>query len=160
VEGEEKAKNVKGKGVGIEVVDISSGSEGGSGVGLIEEWKEERRVKEKRLRDENRKREIEGIVKRGKDRGMSRAEVLEMKQSFGDYEELVEDVGYVLGIEKALARCFVMDREIRKVVDMMVGGGGGIKRDVKKVEERREREEERVEVRSEVVVEVGLKEKE
>jgi len=159
-EEKEEERGKKGKGVRAEVVEISSGSEEDRGVGLIEEWKEERRAKEKRLKVENKKREIEGVVNRGKDRGMSRVEVLEMKQSFGDYEELVSDVEYVLGIEKGLARCFVIDREIRKVVDMMVSGGGKVKRETGKRGEREEEREERVEVRSEVVVEKGLREKE
>ena len=35
---------------------------------------------------ERRKREKEGIVKRGKDRGISRKAVEEIRQMFGDYE--------------------------------------------------------------------------
>lgn len=83
---------------------------------------------------------------------------MKMKQAFGDYEEVIEDVGYVLGIDVGLARCFVMDREIRKAVDMMVEGrwegrkGGG------RMSERLREDE--VEVRSEVVMEEELKEKE
>ena len=150
----------KGKAVEREVVEISSESEGGSGVGLIEEWKEEKQAKEKRMRDERRKREVEGMVNRGKDRGMGRNEILEMKQGFRDYEEMVGDVEYVLGIDKALARCFVMDREIRKVVDMMVSGDSGSRLDMRMMDRKREEVEERVEVRSEVVLEVGQKERE
>jgi len=150
----------KGKGMQVEVVDISSGSEGGDGVGLIEEWKEEKRAKDKRLRDEGKKRETEGVVNRGKDRGMGRSEILEMRKGFEDYEEMVSDVEYVLGIDKGLARCFVMDREIRKVIDMMVSGDSGGRMDIKRMDGLGERMEERVEVRSEVVLEVGQKEKE
>ena len=157
-EEEEKVKVLdKGKGKEIKVVDISSGSEEGSGVGLIDEWKEEV-AKEKREREEKRKREIEGMVNRGKDRGMGRKEVMEMKQLFGDYEEVVGDVGYVLGIDMGLARCFVMDREIRKVVEMMVSGSSEERRDIRRMGEG-EREEEGVVV-SKVVMEEGLKEKE
>ena len=75
----------KRKGKEIEVVDISSGSEVGSGVGLIEVWKEEKIAKKRREREEKKKREVEGMVSRGRDRGMERKEVLEMKQMFGDY---------------------------------------------------------------------------
>ena len=50
----------KGKAMQVEVVEISSGSEGGSGMSLIEEWKEGKRAKERRLRDENRKRRLKG----------------------------------------------------------------------------------------------------
>jgi len=148
------------KAVEREVVEISSGSEEGSGVGLIEEWKEEKQAKEKRMKDERRKREVEGMVNRGKDRGMGRSEILEMKQGFRDYEEMVEDVEYVLGIDKALARCFVMDREIRKVVDMMVSGDSGSRLDVKMMDKGRKEMEEEVEIRSEVVLEVGQRERE
>ena len=154
--GEEKSK--KGKREGIEVVDLCGSSEGEGGVGLIEEWREEKKAKEKRERNERRKREVEGMVNRGKDRGMNREAVMEMKMAFGDYEEVVGDVGYVLGIEVGLARCFVMDREIRKVVEMMVNGGSVGKRETRRMSEGLREEE--VVVRSEVVVEEGLKEKE
>jgi len=160
----ERGEEVKeGKRVGekeVEVIDLSSGSEKENGVGLIEEWKEEKRVKEKRLKDERRKREVKGAVNRGKDRGMGREEVLEMKQNFGDYEEMVGDVKYVLRIDRSLTRCFVMDREIRKVVDLMVSGDSGRRMDVRMMQKGRMREEDRVEVRSEIVLEVGQKEKE
>ena len=159
-EREEKVigKKDKGKGKQIEVVDISSGSDEGSGVGLINAWKEEKLAKERREKEEKRKREVEGMVNRGKDRGMGRKEVLEMKQMFGDYEEVVGDVGYVLGIDVGLARCFVMDREIRKVVEMMVSGSSEVRRDIRRMSEGRKEEE--VGVRREEVVEEGVKEKE
>ena len=154
----EKGANKKGKKEEIEVVDLCGSSEEESGMGLIEEWKEEKKAKEKRERNERRKREVEGMINRGKDRGMSREAVMRMKMEFGDYEEVVGDVGYVLGIEVGLARCFVMDREIRKVVDLMVGGEGKDKREVRRMSEGRKEEE--VVVRSEVVVEEGLRERE
>ena len=162
VEGEEwvkeKERKKKEKREEIEVVDLCGSSEGEGGIGLIEEWREEKKAKEKRERDERRKREVEGMVNRGKDRGMNREAVMEMKMAFGDYEEVVGDVGYVLGIEVGLARCFVMDREIRKVVDLMIGGGGGEKKGTRRMSEGLKEEE--VIVRSEVVVEEGLREKE
>ena len=161
-ESEEEEEEVKvldkGKGKEIEVVDISSGSEEGSGVGLIKRWKEEKVAKEKREKEEKRKREVEGMVNRGRDRGMGRKEVLEMKQMFGDYEEVVGDVGYVLGIDVGLARCFVMDREIRKVLEMMVSGSSEERRDIRRMSEGAKEEE--VVVMSKVVMEDGLKEKE
>ena len=162
VEGEmeRKEEGRKGKEVPVEVVSISSGSEEGNGVGLMEEWKEEKRAKDKRLRDEGKKREKEGMVNRGKDRGMGRSEVLEMKRGFEYYEEIVSDVEYVLGIDKGLARCFVMDREVRKVIDMMVSGDSDNRVDVRRMNERKEEVEVRVEVRSEVVLEVCQKERE
>ena len=142
----------------IEVVDLCGSSGEESGVGLIEEWKEEKVGKERREKEERRKREVEGMVNRGKDRGMRRKDVMEMRQAFGDYEEVVGDVGYVLGIEVGLARCFVMDREIRKVVDMLMGGEKGEGEKARRMSEGIREEE--VVVRSEVVVEEGLKEKE
>ena len=155
---EEKKREIKrGKEV-IEVIDLCGSSEEESGVGLIEEWKEKKVGKEKRERNERRKREVEGMVNRGEDRGMRRKDIMEMKQAFEDYEEVVGDVGYVLGIEVGLARCFVMDREIRKAMDMMMDMGLGKKRSGRRMSE--EMEEERREVRSEVVVEEGLREKE
>jgi len=161
-EGEGGSKEVEGKGKGkeVEVVDISSGSEGGSGVGLREEWKEEKRAKDKRLKDESRKREVEGMVNRGKDRGMRRSEIMEMKRGFDDYEEMVSDVEYVLGIDKGLARCFVIDREVRKVVDLMVSGDSGSRLDVRMMDKVNGKVEEKVEVRSEVVLEEGQRERE
>ena len=164
VEGEEWAKKRKGKEEekevvgGVEVIDLCGSSEEGSGVGLIEEWKEEKVGKERRERDERRKREVEGMVNRGKDRGMRREDIMSMRQEFGDYEEVVGDVSYVLGIEVGLARCFVMDREIRKAVDMMMEVGVGGVRKGRRMSEGVEVE--RVEVKSEVVVEEGLKERE
>ena len=124
VEGENWAKKGKEKEGGkrwkeeVEVIDLCGSSEEGSGVGLLEEWKVEKETKERREKKKRKKREVEGMINRGKDRGMRREDVLEMKQAFGDYEEVVGDVSYVLGIDVGLARCFVMDREIRKAVDM------------------------------------------
>ena len=142
----------------IEVVDLCDSSEGGEGLGMIEKWKEEKEAREKREKCERRKREVEGLANRGKDRGMNREAVMKMKMEFGDYEEVVGDVSYVMGIEIGLARCFVMDREIRKVVDMLVNGGEKGERNVRRMSEGLKEEE--VVVRSEVVVEEGLKEKE
>ena len=142
----------------VEVIDLCGSREEESGVGLLEEWREEKEAKEKREKDERRRREVEGMVNRGKDRGMRREDVLEMKQVFGDYEEVVGDVGYVLGIDVGLARCFVMDREIRKAVDMMMDGKRDGKSEKRRMSEGMRGEE--VEVRSEVVVEEGLREKE
>ena len=124
------------------MVSVSSGSEGGNGVGLIEGWKEEKRAKDKRLRDEGKKRETEGIVNRGKDRGMGRRGILEMRRGFEDYEEMVSDVEYVLGIDKGLARCFVIDREMRKVIDMMVSGDCEGRMDIRTMEGKGEKMEE------------------
>ena len=154
---EKEEREVK-KEKSVEVVDLCESSEGERGVGLLEEWKEEKKVKERREKEERRKREVEGMVNRGKDRGMGRKEVMEMKLAFGDYEEMVGDMGYHLGIETGLARCFVMDREIRKVMEMMVNGVEEKERGVRRM--RGSKSEEVVLVRSEVVVEEGLKEKE
>ena len=154
----EEGKEENGK--EVEVVDISSGIERGSRLGLMKEWRKEKKAKEKRMKDKNRKREVEGVVNRGKDRGMEREEILEMRQSCGDYKEMVSDVEYLLGIDKGLARCFVMDREIRKVVDMRVSGNSGRRVDVKRIDAGEKREEGRVEVRSKVVMEVGEGERE
>ena len=154
---EKEEREVK-KEKSVEVVDLCENSERERGVGLLEEWKEEKKAKERREKDERRKREVEGMVNRGKDRGMGRKEVMEMKLAFGDYEEMVGDVRYVLGIETGLARCFVMDREIRKVMEMMVNGVEEKERGVRRMSESKS--EEVVVVKSEVVVEEGLKEKE
>jgi len=54
----------------------------------------------------------------------------------------VENVECVLGIDKPLARGFVIDREIRKVVDMMVSGSNEERRDIRgmdRMEGRRRR---------------------
>ena len=93
--GEKKGSSDKKVKEEIEVVDLCGSSEGGSGVGLLEEWKVEKETKEKREKRERRKREVEGMVNREKDRGMRREDVIEMKQAFGDYEEVVGDVGYI-----------------------------------------------------------------
>jgi len=85
---------------------------------------------------------------------------MEIGQNFKDYEEVVEDVEYVLEIDRALARGFVMDREIREVVDLMVSGDSENRRDIKEVVGGKKEEVVEIEVRSEVVVEEGLKEKE
>lgn len=39
---------------------------------------------------------MEGILSRGRDGGIGRKEVIYMKQTFEDYEEIVGVVGYVL----------------------------------------------------------------
>ena len=57
-----KGEGKEGRGNEVEVVSISRRSRRSSGVGLIEQWKEEKRAKEKRMKDENRKREVEGVV--------------------------------------------------------------------------------------------------
>jgi len=100
------------------------------------------------------------MVNRGKDRGMGREEVSEMRRGFDDYEEMVGDVEYVLGIDKGLARCFVKDKEIRKVVYMMVSGHSGNRLDVRRMEGGKGKDREEVEVRSEVVLEEGQRERE
>ena len=153
----EEEERKKGKKEEIEVIDLCESSEGSGGVGLIEEWKEEKWTKEKRKRDERRKREVEGMINREKDRGMNRERVMKMREEFGDYEEVVGDVGYVLGIEVGLARCFMMDREIRKVVDLIVSGEKK-GREVRRMSEGLGEEVEVV--RRVVVVEEGLKERE
>lgn len=68
------------------------------------------------------------------------------------------DVDYVLGIQVGLARCFVMDSEIRKVVEMMVSGNSEERRDIRRMSEGKR--EEKVAVMSKVVIEEGLKKKE
>lgn len=71
---------------------------------------------------------------------------------------MVGDVGYVLVIDMGLARCCVMNREIRKVVDMMVSGSSEKRSDIRRMSEGRQEEE--VVVMSKVVMEEGLKQKE
>ena len=53
-----------------------------------------------------------------------------------------------------------MDREIRKVIDMMVSGDSNGRMNIKRMDRVEEKVEERVEVSSEVVLEVGQKERE
>jgi len=85
-EGETEERRIKKeKGVeNMEVVEISSGSEEDSGVGLIEEWKVKKEARERRERSEKKKREVEGMINRGKDREMGRKKIMEMKQNFKD----------------------------------------------------------------------------
>jgi len=89
---ERMIKKEKGTEV-VEIIDISSGSEEGSEVSLIEKWRVKKEVMEKRERCEKKKREMEGMINRGKDSGMGRREIMEMRQNFKDYEEGVGDVG-------------------------------------------------------------------
>ena len=152
----EEAREVK-RGKSVEMVDLCESTEGGSRVGLIEEWKGEKSAKKKREKEERRKREVEGMMNRGKDRGMGRKGVMDMRMAFGDYEKVVGDMSYVLGIEVGLARCFVIDREIRKVVDMMIDKDRCGGKDVRRMSEGVKEEE--VVVRSEGVMKEGLKEK-
>ena len=136
-------------------MEVSEDEEMGEGLGLIEEWKEKELTRVQRLKEEERKREKEGVIGRGEERGMGRERVLDMWRAFKDYEEVVGEVKYVLGVDKGVARCFVMDREIRKILEEGCGRGGrkGGCGEGEKVEEE-------VVVRSEVVVVEGLKEKE
>ena len=98
----ERERNKKEKRGEIEVVDLCESSVEGEGMGLIEKWREEKEAKEKREKNERRKREVEGMVYRGKDRGMNREGVMEMRMAFGDYEEVVGDVGCVLVLRSLL----------------------------------------------------------
>ncbi|KAG0133822.1 hypothetical protein HOY82DRAFT_668824 [Tuber indicum] len=96
---ERKLKRMdKGKGVAKEVEEEKASEE--EELGLLEERKlkkvREDRDKKRRMKE----RELEGGV--------------------------VKEVGYVFGMEVVEARCFVMDREIRKVVEMIVDGKNGI----------------------------------
>ena len=109
----------------------------------------------KRLKEEERKREKEGVVNRGREKGMGRERVLEMWREYKDYEEVVGEVKYILGVVKGVARCFVMDREIRKVLEEGCGSKG-----VRSGCCESRGKEEEVVVRSEVEVREGLKEKE
>ncbi|PUU81380.1 hypothetical protein B9Z19DRAFT_1062735 [Tuber borchii] len=140
----------KNKGKGVEVVVEEEDEEG---LSSMEKWALEKKAKERREKEERRRREKEGVINRGKDRGMGRDSVLEMWKEWQDYEELVKDARYILGVRTEEARSFMLDREIRKVLELGLGGELG-KRCVEKVER------EGGEIRSEVVVENGLKEKE
>ncbi|PUU76969.1 hypothetical protein B9Z19DRAFT_1128955 [Tuber borchii] len=144
--GNKKSKGKEVKGVVVE-------EEEEEGLSSMEKWALEKKVKERREREERKKREKEGVINRGKDRGMGRDSVLEMWKEWQDYEELVKDARYILGVRTEEARSFMLDREIRKVLEISLGGEMG-KGGMRRVE----REE--VTVRSEVVVESGLKEKE
>jgi len=114
-------KRCKGK-----EVEVSEDEEMGEGLGLIEEWKEKELTRVRKLKEEERKREKEGVIRRGEEKGMGRERVLDMWRTFKDYEEVVGEVKYVLGVDKGVARCFVMDREIRKVLEEGCGRGGGL----------------------------------
>ena len=148
--GKEEVKRCKGK-----EVEVNEDEEMEEGLGLIEEWKEKELARVKRLKGEEKIREKEVVVSRGKEKGMGRERVLEMWRAFKDYEEVVGEVKYILGVEEGVARCFVMDREIRKILEEGCGRGGS-RGEVGKGKEV----EEEVMVRSEVVVVEGLKEKE
>ncbi|PUU81922.1 hypothetical protein B9Z19DRAFT_1121463 [Tuber borchii] len=142
-------KKSKGKEVEV-VVDEENGMEG---VGSMEKWALERKAKENRERGERKRRDKEGIINRGKDRGMGRDSMLELWKEWQDYEEIVKDAEYILGVRRDEARCFMLDKEIRKVLELGLGGeldGKGL---------RGVRNEEVI-VKSEVVVENGLREKE
>ncbi|PUU82329.1 hypothetical protein B9Z19DRAFT_1120962 [Tuber borchii] len=145
----EGKKKVKGKETEIIVIE----EEEEEGLSSMEKWTMEKKTKEKHEREERKRGEKEGIINRGKDRGIGRDSVMEMWREWQDYEELVKDTRYVLGIRMEEARSFMLDREIRKVLELGLGGGLGGKG-------LKELGEEEVVVRSEVVVERGLKEKE
>ncbi|PUU74724.1 hypothetical protein B9Z19DRAFT_1132706 [Tuber borchii] len=147
---EKKRKVDKGKEKEVIVIESSGVEE----LGMLEKWKVEKKMKEKKERDESKKREKEGVINRGKDKGMGRDSTLELWREWKDYEELVEHARYILGIRKEEARCFMLDKEIRKVLELGLEKGLG----TRKCGDNECRKE--VEVRSEVVVEDGLKEKE
>jgi len=163
VEGEGERMEMDGEGEGVgevkrckeEVIVVSEDEVEEVGLGMVDEWKEKELARVKRLRDEEKKREKEGVVNRGKEKGMGRERVLEMWGEFKDYEEVVGEVRYILGVEEGVARCFVMDREIRKVLEEGCGRSGARKGCGK----GREVEEEVI-VRGEEVVVEGVKEKE
>ncbi|PUU73252.1 hypothetical protein B9Z19DRAFT_1069147 [Tuber borchii] len=136
-----------------EVEEVVIEESGVEGMGAMEKWALEKKAKERREKEERKRREKEGIINRGKDRGMGRDSVLEMWKEWQDYEELVKDARYILGVKMEEARSFMLDREIRKVLELSLGGelGGKDIRGMKRDE---------IEVKSEVVVENGLREKE
>ncbi|PUU74721.1 hypothetical protein B9Z19DRAFT_1132703 [Tuber borchii] len=147
---EKQRKVDKGKEKEVIVIERS----GVEDLGKLEKWKVEKKIKEKKERDESKKREKEGVINRGKDRGMGRDSTLELWREWKDYDELVEDAKYIFGIRKEEARCFMLDKEIRKVLELGLEKGLG----TRKCGDNEGRKE--VEMRSEVAVEDGLKEKE
>jgi len=115
-------------------------------VDSMEAWKLKQVVKEKRLKEERKKREKEGMVARGKELGRSREEVKKLRSEFRDWREEVEEVCYILGEKEERVRAFGLDMEIRR-------WGKEIRELVSKVGLKNLGEEvEKVVVRSEVVV--------
>ncbi|PUU74177.1 hypothetical protein B9Z19DRAFT_1159781 [Tuber borchii] len=129
-----KGKLDKGK----EVEKVEMVSSGIEELSMVEKLKLEKKIKEKQEREERKKREKEEILNR---------------KEWKDYDETVEDARYILGIRKEEGRYFMLDREIKKVLELGLERGLGQGRGLKE-------EKEEVLVRSEVVVENRLKEKE
>ncbi|PUU74618.1 hypothetical protein B9Z19DRAFT_1068068 [Tuber borchii] len=68
----------------VEVVVVEEDEE--EGLSSMEKWAVEKKAKERREKEERKRREKEGIVNRGKDRGMGRDSVMEMWKEWQDYE--------------------------------------------------------------------------
>ncbi|KAG0126023.1 hypothetical protein HOY82DRAFT_615688 [Tuber indicum] len=78
--------------------------------------------KEEDSRRREKLRDLEGYVNRAKEMGWNREKVLEKQEQLRDYRSVVKEVDYMFGIEVGEERCFVMDSEIRNVVEMIVDG--------------------------------------
>lgn len=113
----------------------------------IEMWKEEKMAKEKREKEERRKREKEGVIRRGREKGLDREGALKLRRDYKVWEEHVEEVRYVLGVDWDKAMSFVMDIDVRRLEKRL-----GEKEEREKEKDMR-REVEEKGVRS--VVEIG-----
>lgn len=117
----------------------------------IEMWKEEKVAKEKREKDERRKREKEGIIRRGREKGLDREGALKLRRDYKIWEEHVEGVRYVLGVDWDKAMSFVVDIDVRKLEKRL-----GEREDRERERELRKEEEEKG-VKSVVEVSEGLR---
>lgn len=81
----------------------------------IEMWKEEKMAKEKREKEKRRKREKEGVRRRGREKGLDRKGAMKLRRDYKVWEEHVEGVRYVLGVDWEKAMSFVVDIDVRKL---------------------------------------------
>ncbi|PWW79619.1 hypothetical protein C7212DRAFT_341885 [Tuber magnatum] len=118
----------------------------------LEGWKE-RNLRRERLDRERKKREKLCVLDRGLEKGWKREEEQDLLQDWKDYDHLVEQTKYILGLRREGAVGFILDKGLRKLEGLVEGlvvekelvGNGDRKLGVE------------VKVRGEVVVNEGVK---
>ena len=81
----------------------------------LEIWKEKRLQKEKREKEERKKREKEGVVTRGRERGLNREGSLKLMRDVNKFMKRVDDMVYVTGRKREEIGVYWMDVCVRKL---------------------------------------------
>ncbi|KAG0640897.1 hypothetical protein HOY80DRAFT_999748 [Tuber brumale] len=113
------------------------------GESLVEDWKLRKKIEDKRKKEEGLRRENEGEYDRGRERGMTREEVKEVRGNIKDWLDMVGRVTYVFGLKREEALGYSMDVTMRRLERLSLGLFDRI-REMGKEEGNGKEEEERV----------------